>query len=1024
MPPCRLLRLLLLLALAGLAASPARAVDPWVALEAGFRRPAMAQRRLTGPLFWLHGDETPKQIRDYVAKVAEGGNGSFTVESRPHTDWLGPGWYRDLAICLEAAKKHNLRMWIFDEKWWPSGEVGGKVPERYGSKRLITRVTDVRAGERVDIPVFQPDRRIGAVAARVLPGGLDLASLTELRAMPGTRRIVWNAPDGAWQVIQFAWEPRISGSRYLVDGASRDAVDWYLRTVYQPHYDRFGADFGKTIAGFFYDEPETHGDWGTEVMRVLAERKIDWKSALLAKTHKLAGAAQTTAAYQYQDAYAEAWGRTLYGGISAWCKRHRVVSIGHFLEHGNGYLNPDICAGNMMQLMKYTDMGGIDAVFDQFVWGKRVTRDNPIWQTPKLGSSISHAYGKPDDVAVVEIFGARGQDLTYPEMKWWTDHMFVSGLNFMIPHSFNVRAPFDTDCPPYFYNGGYEPRWPLYRVYADYASRLSSLLTGGKHVCPVALLYLGNSAHAGKVITPEQVSEALQDALYDCDWIPYDVLQSPAKVVGRELQLRSERYRVIVVPGVETLPATVLRKVLDFYLAGGIVLAHGFLPSRSADLGVPDTQVKALVRQVWGASALPSLKPATTNAAGGRAYLLPAAPTPKMLRQVLADAGVKPTLDVLSGDTRNWLHVVHRNKDGRDVFYVANQNHKGKATRFKFAVTAPGVPEVWDPIRAEVNSAPFRRQGDRVTLDLTMEPLESRLLVFAPSARPLPRRLEPGVAPIRTVAVPGKVVVKPRSAPRGPGGSVGETLKNSQWIWAAGGSPASSAKPGPCTFSTIMDVPAGRIRSAIFVGTADNSFRLIINGKPAGQGGDSGEGWRSPARLDVASALQSGPTLVQVEAVNATDKPSPAGLVGVLTIDVEGARPVILRTDSSWRAAAVALDPEAGPAQANDWPYAVVAAPFGGGPWGSLGGGLTLSPARAAPFMGSVALQSAPTGAVYLEMVGVAPEQAARVTINGCDAGGVIGAPLRLEVGRLLRKGANQVRIEPFGPTGVRLAWY
>jgi hypothetical protein len=120
----------------------------------------------------------------------------------------------------------------------------------------------------------------------------------------------------------------------------------------------------------------------------------------------------------------------------------------------------------------------------------------------------------------------------------------------------------------------------------------------------------------------------------------------------------------------------------------------------------------------------------------------------------------------------------------------------------------------------------------------------------------------------------------------------------------------------------------------------------------------------------------------------------------------------------------VALDPEAGPGQANEWPAAGVAAPFGGGPWGALGGGLTLSPARAAPFTGGVVLQSAPTGPVYLEMAGVAPEQAARVTVNGRDAGGVIGAPMRLEVGRLLRKGANQIRIEPFGPTGVRLAWY
>ena len=89
-------------------------------------------------------------------------------------------------------------------------------------------------------------------------------------------------------------------------------------------------------------------------------------------------------------------------------------------------------------------MGAIDAVFTQFAMGKRVTYDAPTWQTPKLASSISHVFGKPDDVTMVEIFGARGQDLTYPEMKWWADHMQVSGVNFLIPHSFNPRSPTTT----------------------------------------------------------------------------------------------------------------------------------------------------------------------------------------------------------------------------------------------------------------------------------------------------------------------------------------------------------------------------------------------------------------------------------------------------------------------------------------------------------------------------------------------------------------------------------------------------
>src|SRR5512140_3310831 len=89
---------------------PARADEPSPAtLEKQFRELPMGARGLTGPLFWLHGDESRERLEMYVAKVAEGGNGCFTAESRPHGDWLGDGWYRDLAVCLKAAKEHGAK---------------------------------------------------------------------------------------------------------------------------------------------------------------------------------------------------------------------------------------------------------------------------------------------------------------------------------------------------------------------------------------------------------------------------------------------------------------------------------------------------------------------------------------------------------------------------------------------------------------------------------------------------------------------------------------------------------------------------------------------------------------------------------------------------------------------------------------------------------------------------------------------------------------------------------------------------
>ena len=143
----------------------AAAEDEGKLLERLFRELPTEARRQIGPLFWLHGDDSKERLEMYVGKVAEGGNGCFTTESRPHNDWLGPGWWRDLSICLNAAKKHNLQMWIFDEKWWPSQVVDGKVPPRYAAKRLAAAAVDVEG------PRDYAGRRLWRRALRRRRGG-------------------------------------------------------------------------------------------------------------------------------------------------------------------------------------------------------------------------------------------------------------------------------------------------------------------------------------------------------------------------------------------------------------------------------------------------------------------------------------------------------------------------------------------------------------------------------------------------------------------------------------------------------------------------------------------------------------------------------------------------------------------------------------------------------------------------------------------------------------------------------------
>lgn len=997
-------------------------------LEQRFRELPLEARQLTGPLFWLHGDDSRERLEMYVDKVAEGGNGAFTTESRPHTDWLGEGWFRDVAICLERAKKHGLKLWIFDEKWWPSQGVAGKVPERHAAKLLDASSVEVQGPRAFEATGYSGDRFIGAVAGRIADGGaIEADSLVDLTPAIRDGKLTWSVPAGRWQVMKFSYKiaPGLGqgGGRELsVDGMSRECVEWFLQTVYQPHYDRFKEDFGKTIVGFFYDEPETRGDWGTELNTVLAELGVDWKRAYVAYKFRLAGEDQTAARYQYLDARAETWGRTMYGITTRWCEERGVKSIGHFMEHGNMYLLQEFCAGDVMRVQKYSSMGGIDAVFSQFKPGQRAAYDPPCWQTPKLGSSITHAYGKPDDVTMVEIFGARGQDLSYPEMKWWTDAMHVAGVNFLIPHSFNPRSPNDTDCPPYFYNGGFEPRWPLYRVFADYTSRLSIMLSGGRHIAPVALVTPGQSAHVGKRITVEQVSENLQDALYDCDWIPYEVLERDMTIADKSFKLRQEQYRVLFLPAVEVIPYPTLAKAKTFFDQGGVVVTHGFLPSRSATLGKSAADVAALCDAIWGASS-PGLNACRTSPAGGRSYLLPEQPSVEQLQKALTgDAGIHPTLEVVSGKTDNWLHVLHRVRAGRDIFFVANQNHLGEPRNFRFRVQAMGEPECWDPMRNRVSSLPYSRIGQNtIEVDVTMEPLESFLLVFQEKARTLPPRLSEVASRKQVIPLVGEhLPVTSATLAASP-------WDGASWVWYPEGNPAKTAPPGNCCLRGTFTVAADRpVKAASFVLTADNEFSVWVNGHPAAQRTGEADAWRSAYTIDITPWLRVGANQVAVLAVNlpGPEGGNPAGVIGYYTVDYTSGSPLKGRIDSSWKAMNRVLDGWNKPEfDDHSWPTARAIARYGESPWGRLDR-MTISPVKADPFLGRCEI---PTGLdlaksrAVLELEGLTPEEAARITVNDTYVGGFIGRPLRLDVTPWLRTGANTIRVDPFAPKQARL---
>jgi alpha-L-rhamnosidase len=122
--------------------------------------------------------------------------------------------------------------------------------------------------------------------------------------------------------------------------------------------------------------------------------------------------------------------------------------------------------------------------------------------------------------------------------------------------------------------------------------------------------------------------------------------------------------------------------------------------------------------------------------------------------------------------------------------------------------------------------------------------------------------------------------------------------EGAEWIWYREGDPRSSAPAGTRYFRRkfkIDDIDV--VAKAQLLITADNEFKLYVNGNIAG----TGNSWQTLSRIDIKSYLQKGDNFLSVEVKNTTDAANPAGLIGKLIIEIKQASPQEIVTNQEWR---------------------------------------------------------------------------------------------------------------------------
>lgn len=560
------------------------------------------------PFFWQHG-ETEAVLRKYMQVIYDANIRAVCIESRPHPDFVGTGWWRDMDIILDEARRRKMKVWILDDSHFPTGYCNGKIEEKpdFCKRWFLTYkiLGEVNAGERQECgrnvygsaETFAPswieeyfhmefetvpgDQWMGVVAVK--KGGHTEQDLVLLEEQDGS--IAFAPTEGIWKIYSFHLTRNRGPHRNYMNMLDEEACHTLIEAVYEPHYAHYREDFGTTIAGFFSDEPEIGNGhlyqmdqkiyemedqpWSRELERdltdvfgrdyvkylpLLWEREFD--DNLTAKVR-----------YAYMDKVTRRVERDFSRQIGDWCQEHGVEYIGHLIEDNNQHARCGSSLGHYFRGLAGQHMAGIDDIGGQvlpqgedieYVSHLGTARDGVFYHFTlgHLASSAAAIDHRKGDRSMCEIFGNYGWKEGVRLEAYLADHFMVRGVNHFVPHAFSAKDFPDPDCPPHFYAHGHNPEYRHFGVLMNYMNRVCNLINGGYHESEAAILYHGEAEWTGMTcMYIQEPARVLTEAQIGFDFVPSDAFTDNCYETDLEngLKIGTQNYKVFIIPETDYL---------------------------------------------------------------------------------------------------------------------------------------------------------------------------------------------------------------------------------------------------------------------------------------------------------------------------------------------------------------------------------------------------------------------------------------------------------------------------------------
>ena len=384
--------------LAGLLAAVLPAQRPWQQITVPSLREAAANFKAPpheygaiNPFTSWNGPDAKERLARIVQDLDQlSANGVFIVNMSPgrgEPKYLSPEHMAQVKFVVQEAAKRGMKLWIQDEYDYPSGFAGGKISEQYPELTMQALDADIRInvmpGQTLTMPT--PPGTVAALALFAQTGTVQIVPVT-------SAEIKWMAPAppaGAggypkpWELVLvrhvFRSSPtrmsaradgtRAKDSQYsLIDYLNPDATRAFLKITHETYKQAVGDEFGKTILGFFGDEPDYSGfmPWTPKLLEEFRQQKgYDLQPYLpLFFASKMSDEAWRAKA-DYYDVWSGMFRNTFFGVQAEWGAKNNVEYLVH-LNHEEIGLRLDMPEdlirneGDFLRDMRYVEVPGID----------------------------------------------------------------------------------------------------------------------------------------------------------------------------------------------------------------------------------------------------------------------------------------------------------------------------------------------------------------------------------------------------------------------------------------------------------------------------------------------------------------------------------------------------------------------------------------------------------------------------------------------------------------------------------------